>query len=81
MRRLGERKNTKPTVTNNKPTSTSKMKTLIICVMAIGTLGFLPSCAEERVAPVTRSTTTTTETTTVRHPATRAVETTTYRSN
>jgi len=55
------------------------MKTLIICVMAIGTLGFLPSCAEERVAPVTRSTTT--ETTTVKHPATRAVETTTYRSN
>ena len=56
------------------------MKTLIISVMTLGTLGFLPSCADERVAPVTRSTTTT-ETTTVRQPATRAVETTTYRSN
>ena len=57
------------------------MKTLIISVMTLGTLGFLPSCADERVAPVTRSTTTTTEETTVRHPATHAVETTTYRSN
>ena len=56
------------------------MKTLIICVMSLGTLGFIPSCAEHRDAPVTRSTTTT-ETTTVRQPATRAVETTTYRSN
>ncbi len=57
------------------------MKTLIICILAVGALGFLPSCAEERVVPGTRSTTTTTEETTVRHPATRAVETTTYRSN
>jgi len=56
------------------------MKTLIICVLALGGLGFLPSCSVERVEPVTRSTTTTTtEETTVRHPVTGAVETTTYR--
>ena len=57
------------------------MKTLIICVLALGSLGFLPSCSVEHVEPVTRSTTTTTEETTVRRPVTGAVETTTYRSN
>jgi len=56
------------------------MKTLLICVLALGGLGFLPSCRVERVEPVTRSTTTTEETT-VSHPVTGAVETTTYRSN
>jgi len=58
------------------------MNTLIIRVIALGTIAFLPSCAEERVAPVTSTTTTTTtEETTVRRPATRSVETTTYRKN
>ena len=57
------------------------MKTLILSICAVGSAGFLFSCAEdEHHGPRTISTTTTEETT-VSRPQGATVETTTYRAN
>ena len=56
-----------------------KIKTVILCGLALGGLGFITSCTNQE--PVTHTTTTTTEQTTVRQPQSNTVETTTYRSN
>jgi hypothetical protein len=59
-----------------------KIKFTIVCVLALGGLGFLNSCTTvEQREPVTHTTTTTTEQTTVRQPQTNTVETRTIRSN
>jgi len=56
------------------------MNKIIICILALGGISFVPSCTTvERREPVTR-TTTTEQTTTVRHPVTNTVETQTTRS-
>jgi len=56
------------------------MKTLILSILALGGIGFLSSCTVEHHTPRT-TTTTTTEESTVSHPLSGSVETTTYRSN
>lgn len=56
-----------------------KINILILCGLALGSLGFITSCTINE--PPTHTTTTTTEQTTVRQPQSNTVETTTYRSN
>jgi len=58
-----------------------KIKTTIICGLALAGLGFLTSCTYETREPATHTSTTTTEQTTVRQPRSNTVETTTYRTN
>jgi len=58
------------------------MKTLIVSILALGSLGFVTSCTTvEQREPTTHTRTTTTEQTTLRQPQSSTVETRTYRSN
>jgi hypothetical protein len=58
------------------------MKTFILSILALGSIGFLSSCTTNvEQMPSSTTTTTTTEETTVGRPLSGSVETTTYRSN